>query len=89
VSDRTVDFPGLVWQEIEALPEPLRWTVQRVIAHLLDEPVRGLAEPFPADEPLPGAYELHLPSDDVTIWYTVTDFQGQQVITVQHVSLDT
>lgn len=89
MSDRRVDFPGLVWQEIEALPEPLRWTVQRVIAHLLDEPIPGLAEPFPADQPIPGAYELHLPSDDVTIWYTVTDYQGQQVITVQHVSLDT
>jgi hypothetical protein len=31
----------------------------------------ALADPFPADDPLPGAYELHLPSDNVTIWYTV------------------
>ena len=38
---------------------------------------------------LPGAYELHLPADDVTIWYTVTEHEGQEVISVQHVSLDT
>ena len=48
-----------------------------------------LADPFPRDAPLPGAYELHLPADDVTIWYTVTDHEGQEVISVQHVSLDT
>ena len=45
--------------------------------------------PLPRDNPLPGAYELHLPADDVTIWYTVTEHQGQEVISVQHVSLDT
>ena len=28
VSDRLVRFPGASWQEIEALPQPLRWTVQ-------------------------------------------------------------
>jgi hypothetical protein len=38
VSDRLVRFPGSSWQEIEALPQPLRWTVQRTIFHLLDEP---------------------------------------------------
>jgi hypothetical protein len=48
-----------------------------------------LADPFPSDDPLPGAYELHLPADDVTIWYTVTAHEGQEVISVQHVSLDT
>jgi uncharacterized protein YqjF (DUF2071 family) len=89
VSDRQIHFPGLVWQEIVALPEPLRWTVQRAIFHLLDEPVPTLADPFPVENPLPGAYELHLPADDVTIWYTVTDHEGQQIISVQHVSLDT
>ena len=68
---------------------PLRWTVQRTIFHLLDEPVPALADPFPRDDPLPGAYELHLPADDVTIWYTVTEHEGQEVISVQHVSLDT
>jgi hypothetical protein len=46
----------------------VRWTVQRAVFHLLEEPVPTLADPFPADELLPGAYELHLPSDGVTIW---------------------
>ena len=59
MSDRLVRFPGSSWQEIEALPQPLRWTVQRTIFHLLDEPVPTLADPFPRDAPLPGAYELH------------------------------
>jgi hypothetical protein len=44
VSDRLVRFPGSSWQEIQALPQPLRWTVQRTIFHLLDEPVPTLAE---------------------------------------------
>jgi hypothetical protein len=39
VSDRIVRFSEASWQEVEALPEPLRWTVQRAIFHLLDEPV--------------------------------------------------
>jgi len=89
VSDRLVRFPGTSWQEIEALPQPLRWTVQSTIFHLLDEPVPTLADPFPRDDPLPGAYELHLPGDDVTIWYTVTEYEGKEFISVQHVSLDT
>ena len=89
VSDRLVRFPGSSWQEIEALPQPLRWTVQRTIFHWLDEPVPALADPFPRDDPLSGAYELHLPADAVTMWYTVTDHEGQEVISVQHVSLDT
>src|SRR5260370_9947380 len=72
VSDRLVRFPGKSWQEIEALPQPLRWTVQRTIFHLLDEPIPSLCDPLPADGPLPGAYELHLPTDDVTLWYAVT-----------------
>jgi len=67
VSDRLVRFPGASWQEIEALPQPLRWTVQRTIFHLLDEPVPTLADPFPSNDPLPGAYELHLLADNVTI----------------------
>ena len=48
MSDRLVRFRGSSWQEIEALPQPLRWTVQRTIFHLLDEPVPALADPFPA-----------------------------------------
>jgi hypothetical protein len=79
VSDRLVRFPGSSWQEIEALPQPLRWTVQRTIFHLLDEPVPTLADPFLRDDPLPGSYELHLPADDVTIWYTVTQYEGREV----------
>jgi hypothetical protein len=89
VSDRRVRFPGTSWQEIEGLPHPLRWTVQRTIFHLLDDPVPTLADPFPNDDPLPGAYELHLPSDGVTIWYTITPYESQEVISVQRVRLDT
>jgi hypothetical protein len=29
------------------------------------------------------------PADEVTIWYTVSERNGQEVISVQHVSLDT
>jgi hypothetical protein len=45
--------------------------------------------PFPSDAPLPGAYELNLPSDNVTIWYTVSLYKGQEIISIQHVRLDT
>jgi len=48
-----------------------------------------LADPFPRDDPLPGAYELHFPADNVTIWYTVIGYEGQESISLQHVSLDT
>jgi hypothetical protein len=89
VSDRLVRFPGQSWQEIEAPPQPLRWSVQRTIFHLLGEPVPALADPFPLDDPLPGAYELHLPADGVTIWYTLTPYEGNEIISIQHVSLDT
>jgi hypothetical protein len=60
-----------------------------VIFRLLDEPVPTLADPFPGDDPLPGACELHLAADNVTIWYTVTVHEGRDVISIQHVSLDT
>jgi hypothetical protein len=89
VSDRLVRFPGQSWQEIEALPQPWRRAVQRAVFHLLEEPVPTLSEPFPSDDPLPGAYELHLPADNVTIWYTVTSHEGQEIISVQHIRLDT
>lgn len=85
MSRRRVQFPGASWSEIEALPEGARATVLAAIAHLLEEPVPTLADPFPSDAPLPGAYELHLPSDDVTIWYTVTPYQGEEVISIQTV----
>jgi hypothetical protein len=41
------------------------------------------------DDPLPGSYELHLPSDGVTIWHTVTLHEGQEIISIQHGRLDT
>ena len=44
MSDRLVRFPEPSWDEIEALPGPLRREVQRVIFHLLDEPVPTLAD---------------------------------------------
>jgi hypothetical protein len=56
---------------------------------LLDEPVPTLADPFPMDDPSPGSYQLHLPSDGVTIWYTVTLHEGQEIISIQHIRLDT
>ena len=44
----------------------------------------------PETDPLPGAYRLHLPSDSLTIWYTVTDSpEGQVVVVVQYVKADT
>jgi hypothetical protein len=89
VPDRQVRFPEQAWQQIEALPQQLRWAVQRAIFHLPEEPVPALADPFPADDPLPGAYELHLPADGVTIWYVVTPHEGHEVITVQQVRVDT
>jgi hypothetical protein len=59
-----------------------------------DLPLAGRASPgsrgpFLSNDPLPGAYELHLPADNVTIWYTVNVYEGQEVISIQHVSLDT
>ena len=58
--------------------------------HLLEEPVPTLADPFPEADPLPGAYRLYLPSDGLTIWYTVTESpDGQVVIVVQYVKADT
>jgi hypothetical protein len=58
VTDRLVRFPGRSRHQIEALPEQQRLAVQRVIFHLLTEPVPTLADP----DRLPGANELRLPS---------------------------
>jgi hypothetical protein len=30
-----------------------------------------------------------LPADDVTIWYTVSVYEAQEITSVQHVSVDT
>jgi len=39
---------------------------------------------------LPGAYRLYLLSDDLTIWYTVTENpDGRVVIVVQYLKADT
>ena len=89
MSDRIVRFNDQPWQDIDALPGPLRQAVHRTVFHLLQEPVPTLADPFPEDDPLPGAYRLHLPSDGVSIWYTVTPYEGQEVITIQYVKADT
>jgi hypothetical protein len=85
-------FPDRIWDELEGLPQPLRNAAHRTIFHLLEEPVPALADPFPDVYPLPGAYRLHLPSDGLTIWYTVTEPEqpdGQVVIVVQYLKADT
>jgi hypothetical protein len=90
VARRAVQFPGDSWSDIEAVPDSQRQAVFRALAHLLEEPVPKLADPFPSDgDPLPGAYELRLPSDGVTIWYVlaVAD-DGTDVILVQRVHVD-
>jgi hypothetical protein len=89
VSDRIVRFNEQPWQDIEVLPGPLRQAVHRAVFHLLQEPVPTLADPLPEDDPLPGAYRLHLPSDGVSIWYTVTPYEGKEVIAIQYVKADT
>lgn len=88
MSERLIRFPGIAWDEIEALPQSARWGVQRAIFNLLDDPVPALAEPFPHDEPLRGAYELHLPADNVTVWYVVSEHDGREVVSIQHVRLE-
>ena len=82
MSDRLLRFHDRTWDEAEGLPQPLRNAAHRAIFHLLEEPVPALADPFPEDDPLPGAYGLHLPSDGLTIWYTVTDSLGGHVVKI-------
>jgi hypothetical protein len=90
VSDRILRFPDRPWDELDGLPQRLRNAVHTAIFQLLDEPVPVLADPFPEADPLPGAYRLHLPTDGLTIWYTVTETpDGQTVIVVQHIKADT
>ncbi len=90
MSDRVLRLPDRTWDELEGLPQPLRNAAHTTIFHLLDEPVPVLAEPFPEADPPPGAYRLHLPSDGVTIWHTVTESPDRQVvIVVQHLKADT
>ena len=87
MSDRLVRFPGSSWQEIEALPQPCAGR-SSVRSSTCETSRYRPGRPFPRDDPLPGAYELHLPADDVTIWYTITEHEGQEVISVQQVSVD-
>ena len=90
MSDWVLRFPDRIWEELEGLPQPFRNAAHQAIFHLLEEPVPALAEPFPEGEPLPGAYRLHLPSDGLTIWYTVTERpDGLVVVVVQYVKADT
>ena len=89
MAERRIRFPGRSWNDIEALPEALRWAAYNTIFSLLDEPVPTLADQFPADDPLPGAYELHLPTDGVTIWYVITEHEGAEWISIQLVRADT
>jgi hypothetical protein len=89
VSDRVLRFPDKVWDELEELPQPFRNAAHKAIFHLLEEPVPTLADPFPEGDPLPGSYRLHLPSDGLTIWYTVTETSDGQVVIVQYVKADT
>lgn len=87
--ERQVGFPEAAWSEIEALPQPLRQSAQRAIFSLLDEPVPSLAEPFPVDQPLPGAYRLHMPADGLTIWYVISHRDDTEIISIQHLRTDT
>ena len=53
MSDRLVRVPGPSWQEIEALPQPLRWTVKRAIFQVMVRSVPLLTwEPVSGFEPL-------------------------------------
>ena len=89
MSDRLLRFPDRTWDELEGLPQQLRNAAHKAIFHLLEELVPALADPFPDGDPLPGAYRLHLPSDGLTIWYTVTEgTDGQTVVVVQYVKAD-
>lgn len=89
MNERRVRFPGRAWSDVDALPEALRWAVYRTIFSLLNDPIPIFADPFPEDDPLPGAYELHLPSDGITIWYVVTAQDGVEYISIQLVRADT
>jgi hypothetical protein len=79
---RSVQFPEQTWQEVQALPSAVRQRVEGVLFRLAVEPVPPLADPYPPEDPLPGAFMLHLPADDLTIWYVVTPYEGTEVITV-------
>ena len=68
-------LPGQDLGRARGLPQPLRNAAHRAIFHLLQDPVLTPADPFPEDDPLPGAFRPYLPSDGLTISYTVTESQ--------------
>ena len=71
-SDRALRFPDRTWDELEALPQPLRNAAHRAIFHLLEEQAPQLAGPFPDSDPLPGAYRLYLLSSVGRVDHLVT-----------------
>ena len=70
MSDRVHRFPDRTWDELEALPQPLRNAAHRAIFHLLEEQAPELAEPFPTQTRCQArtASIFYLPSDGLTIW---------------------
>ena len=72
MSDHQVRFSGNnAWQEIEALPESVRWTVQRVIFHCSGNPSRRWPTRFLKTVRCPERTSCTCASDGVTIWYVV------------------
>jgi hypothetical protein len=47
------------------------------------------ADPFPLDDPLPRAYELHPAADGLPISYTIAPYDRDEVISIQHLTLNT
>jgi hypothetical protein len=46
VSDRVLRFPDRTWDELEALPQPLRSAAYQAIFHVLDSEVSAVQRPF-------------------------------------------
>jgi hypothetical protein len=77
----TLRFPDRTWDE----PEAAAATSERCAPANLSPPAGAgpdACRPVPEDEPLPRAYRLYLPSDGLTIWYTVIKTQDRQVVIV-------
>ena len=90
MSDRVLRFPTGRGTSSRNCRSRCGTPLTGAIFHLFEEPVPALAEPFPSEDPLPGAYRPHLPSDGLAIWYTVTESPEKQVvIVVQYVKAGT
>jgi hypothetical protein len=89
VSDRVLRFPDRIWDELEGLPNHFGTPpTGQSFTCSMNSP--GACRPVSRSRPLPGAYRLYLPSDGLTIWYTVTErSDGQVVVVVQYVKADT